>query len=216
MVGILFSHNFLKYDDLATDESTGERHYILPDGSKVPSVTTVLSRLGNSGLDAWRQRVGEEEAKRIATQAANRGTQVHNICEQYLLNSPEYKKGIMPVNVETFKKIQPYFDRYVGSILGLEVPLYSKLLKTAGRTDCIAHYREVLSIVDFKTSSKPKKEEWIQNYFIQATCYALMAEAMFKLDIPQIVIIMSVDNEDPQIFRKDKARYVNRVMEIFA
>jgi genome maintenance exonuclease 1 len=73
----------------------------------------------------------------------------------------------------------------------------------------------VLSIVDFKTSRKPKREEWIQHYFIQATCYALMAEELYGIDIPQIVIIIAIDNEDPQIFRKDKSKYIGKVKEIF-
>lgn len=212
---MIFEHDVLKYEELQTDESSGQRHYILPDGSKVPSVTTVLSKLSKDGIDAWRLRVGAEEANRISTQAANRGTQVHKICERYLLNDVDYKKGIMPVNVETFQKIKPYFDQYLGIIYGLEVPLYSKLLNTAGRTDCIAQYRHRLSIVDFKTSRKPKREEWIENYFIQATCYAMMAEYMFNIDIPQIVIIIAVDNEDPQIFRKNKSKYITRVREVF-
>jgi genome maintenance exonuclease 1 len=212
---LIFKHDFWSFNDLNTDESTGERHYILPDGSAVPSVTTVLSRLSKDGIDKWKARVGEEEAKRISTQAAKRGTAIHSICEQYLLNNPEYKKGVMPINLDTFRRMKPYLDNYVGTIHGLEVPLYSYELQTAGRTDCIAEYRNKLSIIDFKTSRKPKKEAWIQNYFIQATCYSIMAEALFGIAIPQIVIIIAVDNEDPQVFRKDKAKYVERVREVF-
>jgi hypothetical protein len=212
---LIFKHDFWSFNDLNTKTINEERHYLLPDGSAVPSVTTVLGRLSADGIAKWKARVGEAEAKRIGTQAATRGTAIHSICEQYLLNNPEYKKGVMPVNLDTFKRIKPYLDQYIGTIYGLEIPLYSYELQTAGRTDCIADYRGKLSIVDFKTSRKPKKEEWIQNYFIQATCYAMMAEELFGIAIPQIVIIIAVDNEDPQVFRKDRLKYVDRVREVF-
>jgi genome maintenance exonuclease 1 len=210
-----FEHDFLKYDELLTDESTGERHYILPDGTAVPSVTTVLGRLSKDGIDKWKARVGAEEAARIGTRASNRGTAIHKLCEQYLLNDPDYKKGVMPINLDTFRKLQPYLDKYLGTIYGLEIPLWSKELKTAGRTDCIAEYRNKLSVVDFKTSLRSKKEEWIQHYFIQATCYAMMAEKMFNLEIPQIVVMIAVDHEDPQIFRKNKDKYIEQVKAVF-
>lgn len=212
---MLFRHNFFEFEDLKTDESTGERHYLLPDGSAVPSVTTVLSKLSKAGIDAWKQRVGEEEAKRISTKAALRGTAIHKICEAFLLNDPNYIKGQMPTDKETFRKLQPYLEQCIGTIYGLEIPLFSKVLNTAGRTDCIAEYKGKMSVVDFKTSRKPKREEWIENYFIQATCYALMAEAMFRVDIPQIVVMICVDNEDPQIFRRKKDKYIERVNQVF-
>jgi hypothetical protein len=210
-----FEHNFLKYDELTSNETTGERHYILPDGTSVPSVTTVLSRLSKDGIAKWKARVGEEEAKRVGAKAARRGTAIHSLCEQYLLNNPEYNKDVMPFYLDTFRKIQPYLDEHIGTIYGLEIPLWSKELKTAGRTDCIAEYRGKLSIVDFKTSLRPKKEEWIHNYFLQATCYAMMAEQMFGLSIPQIVVMIAVDHEDPQIFRKSKDKYIDRVKQVF-
>lgn len=211
----MFKHEFLPFQELPTDETSGERHYILPDGTSVPSVTTVISRLSKDAIAEWRDRVGAEEADRISFQAAARGTQIHEICEQYLRNNPDYKKDILPIHVDTFNRIKPFFDTYMGTIYGLELPLYSKKLCTAGRTDCIAEYRDKLSIIDFKTSRKPKREEWIQGYFVQATVYALMAELLYKLDIPQIVIIIAVDHEDPQIFRKDKTKYLSRVKELF-
>lgn len=211
----MFKHEFLEFDDLTTDESTGQRHYILPDGTAVPSVTTILGRLSKDGIDKWKVRVGLEEARRIGQQAATRGTAIHDLCEKYLRNDPEFIQGHVAKNLLTFKKLQPYFDEYVGTIYGLEIPLWSKELMTAGRTDCIANYKGKLSILDFKTSLKPKREEWIENYFIQATCYAMMAEKMFKIDIPAIVVMIAVDNEDPQIFRKNKAKYIDRVKEVF-
>jgi genome maintenance exonuclease 1 len=88
-------------------------------------------------------------------------------------------------------------------------------LKTAGRTDLLAGWQGVNSIIDFKTSKRPKKEQYIENYFIQATCYSLMAEERTALKFPQIVIVIAVDHEDPQIFVRNRGQYVDRVLEIF-
>jgi genome maintenance exonuclease 1 len=160
--------------------------------------------------------VGHERAEQIKVQAGNRGTAIHTICEDYLLNKDLYPEDVMPSNVMTFTNIKPILDKRIGQIYAVEAPLYSKTLNTAGRTDCIADFDGVVSIVDFKTSLKPKKEEWIEDYFLQATCYSLMAEALSDLKIPQIAIIISVDGQpEPQVFVKDKYLYVEKVLQIF-
>ena len=149
-------------------------------------------------------------------QAGNRGTALHTICEDYLLNKDVYPEGVMPANIMTFSNLKPVLDTRVGKVFAVEAPLYSKKLNTAGRTDCIAEFDGVVSIVDFKTSLKPKKEEWIQDYFYQATCYSLMAEALTDLKIPQIAIIITVDGQpEPQVFVKNKYLYIEKVLEIF-
>ena len=209
-----FFHSPVHLDDLQTTEVDGKRHYLTPEGV-FPSVTTVLSRkTSKQSLDEWRARVGEEEANRIMKLATDRGTAVHNICENYILNK-EYRRGVMPTDMHTFLQIKPYLDLNVGSVYAVEAPLYSSRLKTAGRTDLLAGWQGVNSIIDFKTSKRPKKEEYIENYFIQATCYSLMAEERTALKFPQIVIVIAVDHEDPQVFVKDRNQYVDRVLEIF-
>ena len=94
--------------------------------------------------------------------------------------------------------------------------MYSDELKTAGATDCIAEFDGVMSIIDFKTSTKLKKEEWIQNYFLQATAYALMTEERHNVEVPQIAIMIAVDHEEPQLFVKPKSEFISKVREIFA
>ena len=94
--------------------------------------------------------------------------------------------------------------------------MYSDLLMTAGATDCIAEFDGVMTIVDFKTSTKIKKEEWIQNYFLQATAYAMMAEERHGVEVPQIAIMIAVDHEEPQLFVKPKYLYVDEVRELFS
>jgi genome maintenance exonuclease 1 len=210
-----FEHAFLEFEPLKTVTMHDKRYYELPDGSLAMSVTSQIGEaLDKSALERWKTRVGEEEARKVTTQAANRGSAFHSICEKYLLNE-DYKKGAMPVNLHSFQDIQDILDWNVGLIYGIEAPLYSYKLRAAGRTDCIAEWDGIPSIIDFKTSRKPKKEEWIQGYFLQATTYALMAEERTGMCIPRITIVISVDNEHPQVFVKEKEQFVNRVLQIF-
>jgi len=215
-----FKHQFVPVVDLTTETIDGQRHYVLPDGiTKLKSVTTILGeKTDKTSLLEWRKRVGEEEANRISTQAARRGTAIHNMAEKYLLNedmTPIFQKE-MPINIETFQKIQPVLNEHVGTILGIETPLASKTLGCAGRTDLVAEYDGVLSIIDFKTSKRLKEESYIENYFLQATVYSMMFEWTYNLSVPQIVIIIAVDDEStPQIFIKERVYYIDKVLEIF-
>jgi genome maintenance exonuclease 1 len=207
----------VEFEDFDARIIDGKRYYFAPDGGQYPSVTTVLGEnKDKTFLQKWIDTVGEEKAEQIKVQAGNRGTALHTICEDYLLNKDVYPEGVMPANIMTFSNLKPVLDTRVGKVFAVEAPLYSKKLNTAGRTDCIAEFDGVVSIVDFKTSLKPKKEEWIQDYFLQATCYSLMAEALTDLKIPQIAIIITVDGQsEPQVFVKNKYLYVERVLEIF-
>jgi len=212
----IFEHEFYTPFRVERVEIDGVRHYATPSGMKYKSVTTILGeKTDKTALMEWRKRVGDVEANKISTQAANRGTAVHDIAEQYLLNQERYPKGVMSANIDTFKKIRPILDERIGKVFGLEYYLYSDTLKTAGATDCIAEFDGINSIVDFKTSRKLKKEEWIENYFLQATCYAMMTEERLPIIVPQIVIMIAVDHEEPQIFIKDKQQYIERVKQIF-
>ena len=206
------------YVELETTNIDGSRWYILPDGTtKLKSVTTILGeKLDKTALLEWRKRVGEEEANRISNQAARRGTSIHKIAERYVLNEENIYKDQMPINIETFKPIKETLDKYVDNIMGIELPLYSKSLGCAGRTDLVAEYDGVLSIIDFKTSRKPKKEEWIESYFLQSTVYSMMFEWTYKIAVPRIAIIITVDDEKtPQTFVMERSKYVERVLEIF-
>lgn len=198
---------------LPTDESTGERFYVTPSGKKLPSVTTVLGHFKKKAMIEWRNRVGHEEANRISTRASTRGTKFHNMMESYLRNEDGFLKEVMPDMKQAFFDMTKTLD-LIDNIRYIESPLYSEKLGVAGRTDCIAEYDGVLSIIDFKTSLKEKKEEWIENYFEQGTAYALMYEELVGEPINQIVILISVDGmEKPQIFIRDKIHYVQNLLE---
>jgi ATP-dependent exoDNAse (exonuclease V) beta subunit len=213
-----FKHNFVPFAELTTENIGGQRHYVLPDGvTKLKSVTTILSeKMDKTALNEWKNRIGHEEAQKISTQAARRGTAIHNMAERYLLNEQHILKNDMPINIESFKPIQQILDQHVDNIFGIELPLYSKALKCAGRTDLVATYDGTLSVIDFKTSRKLKKAEWIESYFLQSTVYSMMFEWTYRIAVPQIVIIITVDNEKaPQVFRLERSQFVNKVLEIF-
>ena len=212
----IFKHNFVPEIDITTENIDGKRYYVLPDGSKFRSVTTVLSdKLDKTVLLEWRKKVGEEEARKISTQAARRGTAVHSIAERYVLNEDNHLRDAMPSSIDSFRSIQTLLDKHVDNILGVELPLYSVALNTAGRCDLIAEFDGVPSVIDFKTSRKLKREDWIESYFLQTTVYSMMFEWMYKISIPQIAIMIAVDHEEPQLFVKDRKQYIDRVLEIF-
>lgn len=212
-----FNHVMVPFTELLTETIDGQRHYVLPDGvSKLKSVTTLLDeKLDKTALYEWRRRVGEAEANKVSTQSSRRGTAVHKIAERYVLNEGDIYRGQMPSNVETFQPIKLALDEHVDNIMGIELPLYSKALGCAGRTDLVAEYDGVVSIIDFKTSRKPKKLEWIESYIIQTTIYAMMFERMYGVRVPQLAIIVSVDNEKtPQTFVLERDLYIGRVLEL--
>ena len=189
------------------------RFYKTPDGQMYPSVTTVLSATEeDDGIRRWKERVGEEEANRVLIQAGIRGTAVHDITERYL-NNWEHTVGQMPANIFTFNTIKDILDDRINNIWYLEAPLYSHFLKIAGRVDCIAEYEGKLSVIDFKTSRKTKKKEWIQNYFMQTSAYAVMFEERTKKPVKQLVIIIAVDDNDPQVFVEDRDEHIHNFIK---
>ena len=201
--------------DLETETINGKRFYKTPEGLLYPSVTTITSQHGKDKILEWRKRVGEEEANRISTRASNRGTKVHKICENYLNNEEDYARTnpahihkTMPDTIAMFKSLQPLLDEHVNNIHALEIPLYSHHLKVAGRVDCIAEYDGKLSIIDFKTSGKLKEESWIKGYFMQCSAYAVMYEERTGIPVSQIVIMIAVDSEHPQVFIKKRNDYI--------
>jgi len=203
---------FEELDVVTTDDG---RYYTTPEGNAYPSVTTILGKgTDKSYLDKWRKRVGEEEAKKISTQASIRGEAVHEIAEQYLRNNPDYKKGHMPANIASFNYIKPFLDDNVGLIAGLELPLYSHFLRVAGRVDCIAKWNGIWSIIDFKTSKRKKSKKDVHGYMCQEACYAYMFYERTGKPIPQIVTVMTVDDSEPLIFVDETKNFINDFIKI--
>ena len=198
-----------------TRKTTEEgRRYFTPDGNAYPSITTVLGVLSKDGIIEWRKRGGEEEANRISRQAATRGTAVHKLAEDYLDNLPDWNKGAMPANLASFNDLKTILDERLNNIYFQEEFLYSDRLKCAGQVDCIAEFDGQLSIVDFKTSRKPKKEEWITSYFIQASFYAAAFYERTGIPIKQGVILITVDGNEPQVFKVNTYDYLEHFLSV--
>lgn len=199
--------------NLEKREVNGIREYKLPSGKYVPSVTTMLGHFKRKQLSEWRSRVGEQKAKEVSTKAASRGTKVHNLLEKYLANEPNVlNESVMPDIKEIFIDFQKTLDR-VDNIRYLEACLFSEKMALAGRVDCIGEFDQKLSIIDFKTANKPKKKEWIRDYFLQATAYALMYEDMNQEVIDSIVILIWSDEGGMQVFHENKQDYITELLE---
>ena len=207
-----FCHVKLSELDFELESTTTEkgRVYRVPGGELYPSITTVLSAYNKKAIMEWRQRVGEEKANEISRKASGRGTKLHNTVENYLLNEMTDMKlqTMMPDIKEMFFDMRKIIDENIGDIYGIEQPLYSHKLKLAGRCDCIAEWNGELAIVDWKTASRTKDKDHIQNYFMQATAYAEMFEERTGRAIDTIVVAISVQSESPQLFVEKKSKYL--------
>lgn len=199
--------------DFASDKtaSDGSRKYFTESGAAYPSVTTVLGYQTRDSIMQWRKRVGEEEANKISRQASTRGTKIHLLCENYLDNEDVDTSKLSMLDKIMWQSFQPILNR-IDNIHAQEIALYSDHLRLAGRVDCIAEFDGRLSIIDFKTSRKPKKKEWITNYFAQAAAYSIMYEERTGTPINRSVILIAVEDEEPQVFIDRRDNYVHHLL----
>lgn len=186
------------------------RLYQTPSGNKYPSVTSVVGHKSKDSLEAWKKRVGEAEAARVSKTATDRGTRIHTLCEDFL-----YGKDPVPDMFDTdmWRTLRPVVDR-IDNIHALESKLYSDRLEVAGTVDCIGEFDGELSVIDFKTSKRPKNINNIDNYFVQATAYSVMFQELFDIQIPNITIIIGVDDEQPQIFHQKRKGFINQLVDL--
>ena len=212
----MFNHvdHGIELPKLTRQTTESGRKYFTPDGNAYPSITTVLSILSKQAIMEWRKRVGEEEANKISRQAAGRGTAVHKLAEDYLDNAEDWKGKAMPANVASFMDIKPILDKSINNIWMQETFLYSDKLKCAGQVDCIAEFDGELSIIDFKTSRRVKKKEDITSYFIQMFFYAAAFLERTGIPIKQGVIIMSVDGNEPLVFKIPVFDYMDHFLSV--
>jgi hypothetical protein len=183
------------YTKISRESIDGKRHYCLPDGSKVPSVTTILDKTKpqekTEALQNWRNRVGHAQAQTISTEAAGVGTVMHKILEEHCLGTPK------PPGSNTVQKIaHPMAQTIIQKGLvhleecwGTEVPLYFPGLY-AGTSDLAGVWKSDPSILDFKQTNKPKKEEWIEDYKIQLAAYAVAHNEVHGTAIRKGVVLM--------------------------
>ena len=210
----MFVHNEVSVPELSTKNINRKRFYQTPDGKLYPSITTVLNKKKMEGISEWRKKVGEDVANYIARTAANRGTKVHHMCEDFLNNNFDeevHKKNFLPYVL--FSQLKPTLMQKVNNILAQECGLYTNKYKVAGRVDCIAEYNGVPSIIDFKTSTKERNDDWNESYYIQASAYAEMFEERTGIAINQIVILVVTEDGVVQEFVKDKGEYIPKLIE---
>ena len=218
----MYNHETVELQPITATNQDGVRLYKTPEGNKYPSITTVLSVRNKKGLAEWRKRVGNDVANHISRTAANRGTKVHHMCEDYLnnmqFNSPleweNHKKHFLPYCL--FSELRDNALSYIDNIYAQEAGLYSDKYKVAGRVDCIADYKGVPSIIDFKTSTKERKDEYNESYYIQGSAYAEMYKERTGIDISQVVILVVTEDGTVQEFIKQKHDYLGTLVETIA
>jgi len=204
----MFTHVHYNFPKLIRESVNGDRIYQTPDGKKYPSVTTVIADHNKIGLDRWRAKVGKKEATQITEKAATRGTSVHKALESFIKNEDTSNLNLMPFSKILYVNMKQELVRRVTEVHAIETPLFSHNLRLAGTTDLVCKYDDVLSIVDYKTSLKLKKKEWVRGYYMQGVAYSQMFEEMTGKTIEQIIVLIGVDNHNfCQTFKLTKAEY---------
>ena len=192
-----------KYNYVSINRETidGERRYATPDGEKLPSVTTILSATAPKekleALNEWRKRVGPKRAQEITTEAAGRGTRMHKWLEDYVKTGQIGTPGSNPYSIQSHKMAETIIYQGLSKCneyWGTEVPLYFPKIY-AGTTDLVGVHDGDAAIMDHKQTNKPKKREWIEDYFIQLAAYANAHNEVHGTKIRKGVIFMcSADN----------------------
>ena len=214
-----FNHVPVSLPELETKTVDKKRFYMTPEGKFYPSITTVLSSRDKKGLTEWRKRVGDEVANYVSGKAAARGTKVHHMCEDYLNNMStkfpskweKHKKDFLPYCL--FTQLQEKVLQNIDDIYALEAGLYSDKYKVAGRVDCVSDYNGVPSVIDFKTSTKERKDEWNEDYYIQGSAYAEMFQERTGIVITRVVILVVTEDGTVQEFVKNKYDYLDALTE---
>ena len=211
---MIFDHVKCELPKLERETIDGVRYYKVPDEDeliKLVSITSVTSHFNKEIFVNWRKKVGNETADKITKAATGRGTDMHPLTEHYLLNDDLPK--VRPISDFLFKIAKPKLN-LINSIYTLEGSLYSKQLGIAGTVDCIAEYNGELSIIDFKTSKKPKPREWIEHYFVQAMAYGCMFYELTGISVKKLVIIMACENGECIVYEEyDKTKYIKLLTE---
>lgn len=212
------------YQELKRKSVNGKRLYENPWGEPVPSVTTILDKTKpkekREALNNWKQRVGENEAQRIVTEAANTGNYMHAILEHWVKNETYIGEATVQSRLmadTVIKNIQPHISEVWGSEVNLCYPgLY------AGTTDLVGMWKGKPAIMDFKQTNKPKKRDWIEDYFMQAAAYGMAHNELYKTNIEHAAIFMcsrecewQLFEVEPVEFRFWEEKWANRVAEFY-
>jgi len=201
-------HNYLGDVELNCKNKNGIRLYNIPNGDWVPSITSVTSFYNRQVFVEWRKRVGNEEADRITKKATARGTDFHEVAQDYMLNKELNWDNYRPLSKFMFYHLKPELDK-INNIHAIERTLYSEYLGLAGRVDCIAEYEGELAVIDFKTSDKIKPEKWIENYFVQEMFYASAYYEMTGISVKKLITLMVTPSGEIKVFdKRNKSDYI--------
>ena len=209
----MFIHEDVPFVPIERETIDGVRYYKAmgaDDFVKLPSITSVISHRNKDKFKAWRAKVGEQEANNITRKATHRGTDAHTLIEEHLNNvEPSEMSKVLPLSEFLFKQTKPTLNR-INNILCQEQSLWSFEIGIAGSVDCIAEFDGELSIIDFKTSAKPKPREWIEDYFVQCAAYACMLYEMKGIMVKKFVIIMTCENGEVEVYEeRNKRKYIS-------
>lgn len=208
------------YEPLNRATEDGRRLYLTPDGKKLPSVTTILDRTKpeekKQALANWKKRVGEAQAQQITTEAANRGTRMHTYLEHYVKTGEIKPAGTNPYAWSSHAMAMTVIEqglKNVEEFWGVEIPLYFPNLY-AGTSDGAGIHLGSESILDYKQTNKPKRREWIEDYFLQLVAYALAHNEVHGTRIRKGVVLMCVKPEiDTQFNITKPPEYQEFVLE---
>ena len=206
----MFNHVPIEIGKLVQVNAKGGRYYETPSGAKYPSVTSVTRLHNLESIQAWKDRVGEEEAGKISRRALARGNKIHSLAEKYLLNEGDMSDDFSNAD---FGQMLPSRDK-INNIHCLETQLYSDHLQTAGTVDCIGEYDGKLTVIDFKTSAKLKKREWVKDYFMQCSAYAVMYEERTGTPIERLLLIINVEDEGIQLIDGKRDDYIEDFLDL--
>ena len=212
---MIFNKNLITHlPPLKQVEIDGVRFYTAEGVGPYPSVTTVLSadKEKQKSLDSWRRRVGDDVANMVSHQAAQRGTDVHIMMEDYILGQETTKK-MMPNIKELFMGLKRFADVYIDNIMMVEGQLFSHHLRVAGTVDLVAEFDGKIAIIDWKTAAKPKKREYITNYFMQEAAYAVMFEERTGIPVEKLVTLVAYP-EGTQMFVEYRDEWIGKFMEL--
>ena len=209
------------WPELKTHNIAGLRFYEVPNGEKYPSITSVLGKRPDKqkGLQEWRQRVGEHEANKIARRGANRGTCFHHIVEDFLtldyeafeekLENDHKSRNLLAWAM--FSQAKHIINESVGNIYLMEQSMFSDRYKVAGRCDLISMFDGVPTVVDWKTSTMIKKDEWNEDYYTQCAAYASMYSDHTGELIDDLAIVMVAEDGEIEVFKKKVSDYLPRL-----
>ena len=210
-----FVHKLIEVPKLERFHVDGKRFYKKVDSDDAMnfiSITTITSNYSKEKFALWRKKVGEDEANRITKNATTRGTHMHSLVEHYLENKELPKSAPLPKML--FDVAKPELNK-INNILGIEIQLYSEYFQIAGTSDTIADYDGVLSIIDYKTSERPKPREWIDGYFVQAAAYAVMLFELTGIKAKQLVIIMACENGEVEVYKETDLKKYIKLLRVY-